>query len=86
MELRPLEWFAEGGLVTDRYVREGGTWGTPTERERSKTYDRYDNMMKNFAHMVRDEKQNPWSYDYELQLYKMVLKACGVNIEKETMK
>jgi hypothetical protein len=32
-------------------------------------------MMLNFAEMVRGKK-NPFTYDYELELYKLVLKAC----------
>ena len=33
-------------------------------------------MMYNFAEMIRG-KENPYSYDYELNLYKLILKACG---------
>jgi hypothetical protein len=32
-------------------------------------------MMKNFAQMVRG-KENPYSYDYELKLYELLLKCC----------
>ena len=42
------------------------------------TYDRYDLMMESFAEMVRGERQNPWNYDYELNLYKIIMKACGM--------
>ena len=24
--------------------------------------------------------ENPWSYDYELELYKILLEACGCNL------
>jgi hypothetical protein len=34
-------------------------------------------MMASFAAMVRGEKENPYAYDYELELYKMVLQCCG---------
>lgn len=34
-------------------------------------------MMAAFAAMVRGEKQNPFSPDYELMVYKTVLAACG---------
>ena len=37
-------------------------------------------MMKAFAQYVRGEKQNPYSPDYELELYKTVLKSCGENL------
>ena len=44
-------------------------------------FDRYDKMMVNFAEMVRG-KENPYTYDYELALYKLVLRACGKDVEK----
>jgi len=37
---------------------------------------RYDEMMLDFAKFVRGEKTNPFTYEYELQLQKMILKAC----------
>ena len=41
--------------------------------------ERYDDMMRNFANMVRG-KENPYSYDYELGLYKLLLRSCGKGI------
>lgn len=78
VELKPLEWYADGGLVTERYVRKNKEWDLSASREVSGLYDRYDDMMKSFAQIVSGEKQNPWSYDYELELYKLILEACGV--------
>ena len=40
---------------------------------------RYKEMVENFALMVRG-KENAYSYDYELGLYELVLKACGGKI------
>ena len=37
---------------------------------------RYDEMMQNFAEIVRG-KENPFGYDYELKLFEIILKACG---------
>ena len=48
--------------------------------ETSETFDRYTDMLTSFAAMVRGEKQNPYTLDYELELYKTVLKACGEKI------
>ena len=45
----------------------------------SAPYERYDAMMRNFAEMVRG-KENPYSYDYELGLYRLILKSCGKDI------
>ena len=33
-------------------------------------------MMAAFAAMVRGECENPYTYDYELELYKTILMAC----------
>jgi hypothetical protein len=32
--------------------------------------------MRNFAEMIHG-KENPYTYDYELSLYELVLKSCG---------
>lgn len=78
VELKPLEWYIGGGkLVTEKYVRSSADWNSHTDKEVSTGIDRYDGMMRSFAQMVRGEKQNPWSYDYELELYKLVSQACG---------
>ncbi|MFA5562164.1 MAG: Gfo/Idh/MocA family oxidoreductase [Eubacteriales bacterium] len=42
--------------------------------------NRYDEMMLDFAAMVRGEKQNPFTYDHELAVQKTVLQACGFTI------
>ena len=81
VELKPLEWYVEGGnLFTQRYIRESNVWTAETNGEKCKPFDRYDNMMLSFAKMVRGEIENPFTYDYELELYKCVLKACGCDI------
>ena len=66
-------------ISTDKTVGGKGiaSWNTIADWENTDPFDRYDNMMKAFAAMVRGEKTNPWSYDYELTLYKHVLAACG---------
>ena len=49
-----------------------------TESE-SEPFQRYENMLFSFAEMVRGEKENPYTLDYELELFKTILKCCGVN-------
>jgi hypothetical protein len=34
-------------------------------------------MIAAFASYVRGEKTNPFTPEYELELYKLILKACG---------
>lgn len=41
---------------------------------------RYDAMILDFAAMVRGEKENQFTYEYELQLQKLVLASCGMKI------
>ena len=43
----------------------------------SERIDRYLDMMKEFAKMVTGEKQNPYTPDYELELYKTIKLCCG---------
>ncbi len=77
IEIKPLEVSAEGGLYTvvnENYNTDWHKEGTVTQSE---IYDRYNAMVKNFADIVRGEKENPYSYDYELNLYRLIQKACG---------
>lgn len=41
------------------------------------SYNRYDAMMRKFSEIVRGA-ENPYTYDYELKLFKTVLKCCGM--------
>ena len=45
---------------------------------------RYDGMMLDFAAFVRGERENPYTYEYELQLQKLVLAACGYDVDYKT--
>ena len=38
---------------------------------------RYDDMMEDFAKMIRGEMENPFSYEHELLIHKATLMACG---------
>ncbi len=75
-ELSPLEMFEGEGLYTN--VTEYSSpfsWGDVGTTTKSDIYDRYNDMLLSFAAMVRGEMQNPISYDYELMLYKTILKC-----------
>ena len=54
-------------------------WQAEWRAEKSAPYERYDAMMRNFAEMVRG-KENPYSYEYELGLYRLILQSCGKDI------
>ena len=76
IEIKPFEVLAEGGQYTVMNEVYGTDWFKEWDTSRTEVYDRYDNMMRNFAEMVRG-KENLYSYDYELGLYKLILKSCG---------
>ncbi len=80
IELRPLEVCAGGSMVhTVCNENFAESWHEPWSSSETEVFDRYDAMMRNFAEMVNG-KENPYSYDYELNLYKLLLRACGREI------
>lgn len=83
IELRPLEEYeSDGNLHTGvRLTKEkpGQDWNYSAPVVNSKAANRYNNMMTSFAKMVCGETENPFDYDYELNLYKTLLRSCGVN-------
>ena len=83
LELRPLEgydskWDVFTG-VRCTMENEGSDWSYTAPVINSKADNRYDEMMNSFAKMVCGEMTNPFDYDYELKLYKILLRSCGVN-------
>ena len=56
-------------------------WKYQAQYQECEPYNRYDNMMISFAAMVRGEKKNPYTYEYELKLHRILLKACGLNVD-----
>lgn len=87
VEINPLEVIAENNLqyatVRETTYEEAQelTWDRSAEKRDSEKFHRYADMMKSFAQMVMGEKENPYSYDYELTLYKTLLKSCGMEIK-----
>jgi len=77
-ELKPLETGPEAAMVTGRTIYDQWKWGHPGESSTCEPFDRYIDMLTNFAQSVRGEKENPYTPDYELEVYKLLLKCCGV--------
>ena len=80
LEIKPIEGI-EDGLYTEQVDRVfTGTKGSRGEitHKRSEPFNRYKAMMTAFAAMVRGEIENPFTPDYELMLFKTILKCCGV--------
>lgn len=86
IEIKPLETvdpektsriFAER-----RQYDESDTWHTDGRFCRSEPWERYGVMMEAFAAMVRGETENPYTYDYELTLFRTILACAGQREEK----
>lgn len=80
-EIRPWEAPAPGGQISPaRFSPLSGNpraWGTDISQPVNfDACDRYDGMMRSFAEIVRGKK-NPYTPDYELALFKLVMKCCG---------
>lgn len=56
---------------------ESLSWSDVGTYSKTEQFDRYDGMLESFAAMVRGEKKNPYMYDYELELFRHILLACG---------
>lgn len=79
IEIKPLEVVEPDGQYTVMNETYSQDWHRKWDTSRTDLYDRYDDMMRNFAEMVRG-KENPYTYDYELGLYKLLLRACGKDV------
>lgn len=82
VELKPLEWHVgkcDGAIVPQTTeVREAfeEDWEAKGEYHDTPVYGRYDAMFRAFADYVTGEKKNPFGYEYERELHKLILKAC----------
>lgn len=75
VELCPFEQYEDGQMFTEK--TEYSVWDWTNRGEKSKTYlDRYDTMTGCLYKYIKGE-ENPFTPDYELELYKLVLAACG---------
>lgn len=81
VELKPLELASPTGqydLITGRTVYgEEDTWKTVGRIDKSIPFDRYEQMLRAFGAMVRGEIKNPYSYDYELTVFRTLMACCG---------
>lgn len=65
----------------ERYLNEDGK--LQIRNEQSEPFQRYEDMLAAFAAMVRGEKENPYSLEYELSLFRVLLQACGIREENK---
>jgi len=78
IELKPLEQYIGDKTVLVTPVKEsyGTGWYTPPEKHNAGPVQRYEAMLRAFASYVRGEKENPYTYDYELGLFRLLAKSC----------
>lgn len=87
IEIKPFEKYVGNGLdrntqitgIREVYKEDAEKigWGYEGSYRETAPENRYDNMMASFAAIVRGEKENPYSYEYELKLHEVLMKACG---------
>ena len=82
LEINPLEMSVKGPQylvrAEQRRVTLNEAGKEQWEQEALEPFRRYEEMLLSFAAMVRGEKENPWSLDYELALFKVILACCGM--------
>ena len=82
VEIRPLELSREGYLypkmITELNEYSSEDWNDEGIHSTSKIFDRYISMMTEFGSIINGTKENPYSYDYEYELYKTVLRCCNI--------
>lgn len=93
IEINPLERYirhSENGrdmvtVMREMYQEEAvqNGWNYSFDERTYEPFNRYDDMMRAFADMVRGEKKNPYTTEYEILLHKLLLQACGYEKEPE---
>jgi predicted dehydrogenase len=76
IEIRPLEVSIDEDRYTEFKECSSDDWRAEGELQKTEMYNRYTAMMQNFAELIYG-KPNPYTYDYELGLYELILKSCG---------
>ncbi len=84
LEFHPIEYQLGGGmlksiayLTTEKEENGKPYYNDLATRFESEPYNRYDDMMREFYKYVIGEKKNPYTYDYEIALFKTFMKCCG---------
>ena len=81
IELKPFERIpgtdSREMLYTGKTEYTENSWDDNGVFSESPVFDRYGDMMASFAAMVRGETKNPYTPEYELKLFKHLIKACN---------
>lgn len=84
IEIKPFEMFVPDGqymMFSEKTEYESTVWSDRGVTVRSDIFNRYNSMPTAFAEMVAGERENPYTLDYELELYKTLLICCGVDVK-----
>ncbi len=81
VEVKPLEFWSEQGFQFGMYSETteyaDTQWCYHGRKHKSDYYDRYETMLRSFADMVLGVLENPYTPEYEHELYKLLLQCCG---------
>ena len=78
LEVRPINKMTKYAQCTEKQERLRADDGSVSKSyHTSEQFDRYEAMMRSYAQMVNGEKENPYSPEYELTLFRTILKCCG---------
>lgn len=86
VEIKPFEWLmgeCPGIFAAQKTgIREvySDAWHEKGAYHDTPVHGRYDAMFRAFAAYVNGEKENPFGYEYERGLHKLILKACGADV------
>ncbi len=79
VELCPFEQYEGEDKKMYTQKTEYTEWDWENKGEKDKIYlNRYDEMTGSLAKYINGEEKNPFTLDYELELYNLLLKACGL--------
>ena len=83
VEIKPLEYYEKGGMFTDMRIvtrkndeKEG--WNAYGKIKTYGPIERYDGMLIPFSEQIRGLGENEYSYEYEMELFRLIMKCCGM--------
>lgn len=81
VEIKPLEGPTKMTFADRRMTGTNIYNDVKAEIPFQKPVGRYDLMLADLYDYIMGKKENPYTYEYELQLQKMVLAACGMDVD-----
>ncbi len=84
-ELNTIEGPPKARITKRSEARTYGNWAKESVLGDFTNAMRYEEMMCDFAAYVRGEKQNPFTLQYEYQVHKIILTACGQDLDYKSL-